>query len=987
MAISYNDWKKSYEELDAAWKQKFVDLAKNSDIGKQYMQQYASEIGGTKNTWTTSTSSNTWSTNTNNNTSNTWTSTSTTWTTGGTTWTTWTSTNNTAWYNQVKPEEVSTRTNANNTQVNDLAYQWNKLSYEQQQEKLKQTPALKQSLANLGITIKWPESTTWTTWTSWGSAWTTWETTGWTTGGKGWDEWDYQDNSQARMDEILKHLNDYRVTNPSLFSNYDDFYNFFIAGKGRSPEQIKVLNDYFNNTKAYNSYDNMSSSDIGYLMVHWGNSTVDDYVNLLKSTDPQRYAEIQTARKDEEDKIKSNSTLDTISDMMWEWDNETLWKNKVLNWMKENWMFVDKDWNLVDDRLENYASEEEKGYQKEIADLYADILDIDNTVKHTYEDLRDRYPWASKSTLMAMANDRNSDLLREREDKMVTITKLQGYVGYMQENRKEMNDAGKLTIANLQKQYWMYYEYSPEGIKERAKAEYEATHPTLEAAENGTDTEKHMALDSYLTGYFDKYWDIIERPKEQVIQDAMTYAKNNWVSLSEAVNETFTKYLKEKPWFKQLNSVWGSYTPKWTKIWTDEYGNDMYGFVDEQNMTVNPYGNVSMGDIGYGTWWTWGTAWSEWSNGNQVILEWDPKTDTGIPNVYWNTVKLKSEVWDKLKQAYDKLKNEYGITLAIWDSYVSPEYKDKMVADGKAGNVSWSKSFHSKGQAFDLDQWVDSNKSEIVSQVLLDAWFTRAADWEWWHWSYWEWPDTFGWTKSIEYWYWEHPMYDTYMNLAWLSSLNADQKSDLKFSNQLYWVMYRLASSWNLDHLLRSSDWQKVLANLKNSKFIQEWKDVSGIVLFDALKNNITDQRNLQTVNDLITAIELKLRKTSWAAIAASEWSSNFDMLLPLVWEDYSVAKHKYENFEQEYLMPYFDYAGAGSKRYKWYIPLFSPDSKYYKQDQTKFTLNWNWKFNTPTYFESSWAGDSQNKIYYNWQMNTRDNIRSNGWVLSYTNN
>ena len=110
-------------------------------------------------------------------------------------------------------------------------------------------------------------------------------------------------------------------------------------------------------------------------------------------------------------------------------------------------------------------------------------------------------------------------------------------------------------------------------------------------------------------------------------------------------------------------------------------------------------------------------------------------------------------------------------------------------------------------------------------------------------------------------------------------------------------------------------------------------------------------------------------------------------MLLPLVWEDYSVAKHKYENFEQEYLMPYFDYAGAGSKRYKWYIPLFSPDSKYYKQDQTKFTLNWNWKFNTPTYFESSWAGDSQNKIYYNWQMNTRDNIRSNGWVLSYTNN
>ena len=649
MAISYNDWKKSYEELDAAWKQKFVDLAKNSDIGKQYMQQYASEIGGSKNTWTT-TSSNTWSTYTNNNTSNTWTSTSTTGTTGGTTWTTWTtSTNNTAWYNQVKPEEVSTRTNANNVQVNDLAYQWNKLSYEQQQEKLKQTPALKQSLANLGITIKWPESTTWTTWTSGGSAWTTWGTTGWTTGGKGWDEWDYQDNSQARMDEILKHLNEYRVTNPSLFSNYDDFYNFFIEGKGRSPEQIKVLNDYFKNTKAYNSYDNMSSSDIGYLMVHWGNSTVDDYVNLLKSTDPQRYAEIQTARKDEEDKIKSNSTLDTISDMMWEWDNETLWKNKVLNWMKENWMFVDKDWNLVDDRLENYASEEEKGYQKEIADLYADILDIDNTVKHTYEDLRDRYPWASKSTLMAMANDRNSDLLREREDKMVTITKLQGYVGYMQENRKEMNDAGKLTIANLQKQYWMYYEYSPEGIKERAKAlaeaEYESTHVTLDQADNGTDTEKQMALQSVLDGYYQKYWDIIERSEQQVIWDVMRLAKEKGISLSDALEENFLQYLRAKPWFKKLNTV-AKDNPDVFKIWENAYA-----YWDD-NWNLVPI------------WWTlWGSG-SYWANWVYQFSDWELRE-------VWADGKYKDTIWNDINSIWHILNSNDW--LRVW-TYTSPNW-------------------------------------------------------------------------------------------------------------------------------------------------------------------------------------------------------------------------------------------------------------------------------------------------------------------------
>ena len=726
MAISYNDWKKSYEELDAAWKQKFVDLAKNSDIGKQYMQQYASEIGGTKNTWTT-TSSNTWSTNTNNNTSNTWTSTSTTGTTGGTTWTTWTSTNNTAWYNQVKPEEVSTRTNANNTQVNDLAYQWNKLSYEQQQEKLKQTPALKQSLANLGITIKWPESTTWTTWTTWttgttgttwtsgGSTWATW-TTGWTAWGKGWDEWDYQDNSQARMDEILKHLNDYRVTNPSLFSNYDDFYNFFIAGKGRSPEQIKVLNDYFNNTKAYNSYDNMSSSDIGYLMVHWGNSTVDDYVNLLKSTDPQRYAEIQTARKDEEDKIKSNSTLDTISDMMWEWDNETLWKNKVLNWMKENWMFVDKDWNLVDDRLENYASEEEKGYQKEIADLYADILDIDNTVKHTYEDLRDRYPWASKSTLMAMANDRNSDLLREREDKMVTITKLQGYVGYMQENRKEMNDAGKLTIANLQKQYWMYYEYSPEGIKERAKAlaeaEYESTHVTLDQADNGTDTEKQMALQSVLDGYYQKYWDIIERSEQQVINDVMRLAKEKGISLSDALEENFLQYLRAKPWFKQLNTV-ATNNPDVFKIWENAYAY----WDDDWNLI--PIGWVT---------WTWvGTMRTERNNNPTAMT-------TDVAKSLWGVEWEDYVQWDSWTN--DKWQTFYTAKLLGDPIETTIRLLDRAAETGRWAFYTkawWQRWTHTAMSDADWLKLSPEEKQWVVLKMLQREWgdITKMAWYNW----------------------------------------------------------------------------------------------------------------------------------------------------------------------------------------------------------------------------------------------------------------
>jgi hypothetical protein len=864
--------------------------------------------------------------------------------------------------------------NSNWVWISNLVKQWNNLSYDEQQAKLAGNADLKKAIQYYWLIEKKPEQQNTVNNTK--------TETSTNQGNQGNEqtvqqaEWDYQDNSQARMDQIANNLRNYSKTNPDIFESRETFKNFFIDWKGRSKEQVEYLKHYYDNYKEYNKYDNLTSEQIGDMLVNW--KIPSWYLDWVKANDPAKALWIANAMSDSQEKISNESYLQSLVESSWE---DTGINSDLKKYAVDNWLLVDKNKDWVDDRLYVEPTQEELTKQNRINEIDSRLMEIQKLKSNMLEELTNSYPWVSKSTLMWIVQDRMWDLQKEYDNLQIERAGLAWSVQYLQNERTMQTEAGQQTINNLQKAYWMYYQYSPEWIKERTQAEYEATHITLDQADNWTDTEKQMALDSYLTGYFDKYWDIIERSKEEVIQDAMNYAKKNWVSLSKAVEDTFTNYLKEKPWFKQLNTV-GNWSYKWAKIWQDEDGNDIYWFVDETNWTVNPYGNVSLwGGTGYDydTWWT---AGSEWSNGNQVILDWDPKTDTWIPNVYGNTVKLKSEVWDKLKQAYDKLKNEYGITLAIWDSYVSPEYKDKMVAEGKAGNVSWSKSFHSKGQAFDLDQWVESNKSDIVSQVLLDAGFTRAADWERWHWSYWEWPDTFGWTKTVEYGYGEHPMYNTYMNLAWNKSLNADQKSDLKFANQLYGVMYRLASSWDIDHLLRSWDWQKILANLKNSKFIQEWKDVSGTILFDALKNNLSDQRNIQTVNDLITAIELKLRKTSWAAIAASEWSSNFDMLLPGVWEDYSVAKHKYENFEQEYLKPYFDYVGAGNKKYKWYDPIFSENSKYYKLDKFEPQYSWNWwRFNTPTYFQQSNWGVNQDIINYGWKILSWKDIRYYNWA------
>ena len=608
MAISYDDWKKQYTELDTAWKQKFVDLAKNSDIGKQYMQRYASEM----NTTPTQTTTKTTPTPTPTPTPTTTTTTTTTPTTP-------------------KTSKID---------VAGIKDMWDNLSYDEQQKYLGQYKWLQESLTAKGITNK-TKPQEWT------------PTTPTTTTTKGKDEWDYQDSSEWRLYEIAWHLNDYRTSQPYLFDNWETFSNFFIDWKDRSQEQLNYLRDYFNAVNRYNSLDNMTADAVWNMLVNW--AIPDDYLNYLKYSNPQRYSEVMDAKARETNKIKDSASMDTIKSMEWETDTTT---SKAIERLKSQWLFVDKDWNLIDDRTENYASEEEKTYLKQLSDLAAANLDIDNTVKHTYEDLVDKYPWATKATLMAMAQDINSDLLREKENNLVEMTRLQWYVNYMQSERQEKTEVWQNAINQLQKQYWMYYQYSPEWMAELAEAEYAVSNPTLEQADSWTDAQKQMALKNVLDWYYDKYWDIIERSEGQVINDVMKLAKDKGISLSDALEENFLSFLRAKPWFKQLNTATAN-NVAWTKIWEDADGNAIYWFVDTYNKTVTPYWNAS-------------SAWAAWNL--DTSTRWGKaKTIKEIVKYDWtdDLQSVVSDIYAKFKwQDYDEcwyLVNDYYKAIT-WDT-------------------------------------------------------------------------------------------------------------------------------------------------------------------------------------------------------------------------------------------------------------------------------------------------------------------------------
>ena len=568
-----------------------------------------------------------------------------------------------------------------------LAKSWDNLTYEQQQERLNRTAWLKDALAQRGITSKTQPTTTTQSKT------TTQPTSQKTTQPQTpkQEQWDYQDNSQARMNQIADNLNGYRQTMPQLFDDMSAFYNFFIKDKGRSQDQIDFLWDYFNRVQKYGKYDNLSPDA---LWTWIANGTIpEDYLNTLKTTDPQKYQEVMAAKQNREDTIKNESFLNDAATMAWiEW-----WESEPssIQYAKRNQIWMDEDNNWVDDRRENYASEEEKGYQKQIADLNAANLDIDNTVKHTYEDYVKKYPWATKATLMAMAQDANADLLREKENNLVELTRLQGYVWYMQQERFEMNQAGADSIAQLQKNLWMYYQYSPQWISELAQAQYAATNITLDQADSWNETQQQMALEAAITPIFEQYWDIIQRSPAQVINDTIAYAKKNWVWLRQALEENFMKPLREKPAYQSMQSQMNATWLKREKVGKDANWNDIYWFVDLANKTVSPYWTIwgwvssaaantytveevssnrdkrvsAMRDIAnqydnlwdMAEWIAYNMEWVGWGN-----LECWQYVNDYINAVTWN----KWQYWNLISQKTALASNKNWDDIQVWDAIV-----------------------------------------------------------------------------------------------------------------------------------------------------------------------------------------------------------------------------------------------------------------------------------------------------------------------------
>ena len=888
MAYDYNNYKKFYEAMNESQRTKWTEQNKNDADFKDFYSKY------TGNTGTTNTAP----------------------ATPKTTQTTQTTQNQNTWLNSMSSQVA--QNNSRNFQVGtwdvaDMPQQpkaqslqqtssniwkaWEGLTYEQQQERLNRTAWLKDALAKKGIVSKTqPTQTTTPTQTTQRTTTATKQTT------PQQDRWDYQDNSQARMDQIANNLNGYRQTMPQLFDDMSAFYNFFIKDKGRSQDQIDFLWDYYNRVQKYGKYDNMSPDALWTWIANW--DIPEDYLNTLKSTDPQKYQEVMAAKQNREDTIKNESFLNDAATMAWiEW-----WESEPssIQYAKWNWIWMDEDNNWIDDRREHYASEEEKWYQKQIADLNAANLDIDNTVKHDYEDLVKKYPWATKATLMAMAQDQNAKLLREKENNLVELTRLQGYVWYMQEERKEMNAAGADSIRQLQDNLWMYYDYSPQWIAELAQAKYWATNITLDQADSWNETQKQMALQNVLDWYYQKYWDIIQRSEQQVINDVIAYAKKNWIWLAQALQENFVKYLKEKPEYQQMQAILSE--PNLQTIWYDSNWKAVYGYWDSATKTFQPVtvwawgitSTTAWDDTSYTTnvqplnnfitnleakytiaskWWTWGSkirSWWCWTVVNDYLWS------------IWDNLKLK-EANDIKSYATSKAPVEWAVAYFDWtQSRATPETKKHghvwiVVSDNgdtitvlESNEWTWLRYNDYKKSwvtGYYVPDWI---KSTEYNQKEYSNAFTKAWDivstWIEWQWNKQMFKETLQWLLDE----WDYTWAFEYITITWKNNAKWDAKDKIQAAET---AMVDLISIRDALDAYYAAWWDTGILQWSLEKVANKlWKT--------------TDPKLVWLATKISEAIQSYRKNISWTAFSEKE-AKEYEALFPTIeaWQEYNNAK------------------------------------------------------------------------------------------------
>lgn len=230
----------------------------------------------------------------------------------------------------------------------------------------------------------------------------------------------------------------------------------------------------------------------------------------------------------------------------------------------------------------------------------------------------------------------------------------------------------------------------------------------------------------------------------------------------------------------------------------------------------------------------------------------------------------------------------WSVAVAVWWAYDSTYWHTMLVTwydpttqtvDLLWSNNGWDEMVYSSSMSLSqlMNSWVKGFRNPYYDMAAQSA-----AQWWTWTYSYYAWP------------------MQSFFEEAYENATVASERADIKAAQDSYAIMTELVETWTIDKIANSDEFNVLLSEISNGKFV----DSNGNINFDKItkyiRNKLKDEDIAYWMDRLRRLIEKKLRKESWAAIAQSEWNSNFDMYLPNVWQSPAYRYKRLQALERD---------------------------------------------------------------------------------------
>lgn len=414
---------------------------------------------------------------------------------------------------------------------------------------------------------------------------------------------DYADDSDARMNEITNNLNAYWNTNREYFSDRQTFNRIFSYEK-RSKAQQAHFDGFWKRKELEQKVAGYSDGKAVSLSLEEGNLTKAQ-LEALKAQNPKVYNEYlqdQLKKKqldlvntdspsrifNEDEQISHNT--DALTDMMRKFGFDMsadgrakelydkfkeLKTDPKIDAMKQDYLEARRiylqrrrEFNQLPDKIRaqsSWASETliESRINKAQRLAYWELQSLADEAQIRKEEYVLEYG-EMKDEFNAFKMQADEDY-RAFTSKMSSLWFAKGLLSF--ETPEQQRQA---QIRQLKEQNKINLDYQEQQILQKNKLQSQLSDLSVK------DPEQLRAnLSNALNSYYENYGSLIMRSKQQVVDDILRYAKENGVSVAQAMSENFIEPLQKKPQYKSLINKQTGYDPtSWQQKWKIIQGED-----------------------------------------------------------------------------------------------------------------------------------------------------------------------------------------------------------------------------------------------------------------------------------------------------------------------------------------------------------------------------------------------------------------------------